>query len=103
MTTFISTVQFTHQGMKDIQATCQRAASFQAAAANLDAEVKNIFWTLGRPLRRRHRIRCARRRNGHGADAAAGLVWKRANTNGPCLSSGGNGEHSGEDVGMTEP
>jgi len=47
MATFISTVQFTRQGMKDIQATCQRAASFQAAAANLGVEVQNIFWTLG--------------------------------------------------------
>jgi uncharacterized protein with GYD domain len=47
MATFISTVQFTHQGMKDLKANCQRAASFQAAAANMGVEVKNIFWTLG--------------------------------------------------------
>ena len=48
MATFISTVQFTDQGMKDIKATGKRAEAFQAIAANMGVEVRNIFWTLGR-------------------------------------------------------
>lgn len=47
MATFISTVQFTDQGMKDIKATVKRAAAFRATAENLGIEVKHIFWTLG--------------------------------------------------------
>ena len=47
MATFISTVQFTEQGMKDIKATRKRAEAFKAAAAKMGVEVKNIFWTLG--------------------------------------------------------
>ena len=47
MATFISTVKFTDQGMKDIKATCKRAEAFKSSAANLGAEVKSIFWTLG--------------------------------------------------------
>lgn len=47
MATFISTVQFTDKGIKDIKATCNRAAAFKTAAKNMGVEVKNIFWTLG--------------------------------------------------------
>ena len=47
MATFISTIQFTSQGMKDIQATCQRAATFKSRAAKLGVEIHDIFWTLG--------------------------------------------------------
>ena len=48
MATFISTVQFTDQGMKDIKATRKRAEAFKATAEKLGVEVKNVFWTLGR-------------------------------------------------------
>lgn len=48
MATFISTVQFTDQGMKDIKATGKRAEAFTAIAKNMGVEVKNVFWTLGR-------------------------------------------------------
>ena len=48
MATFISTVQFTDQGMKDIKATGKRAEAFRATAAKMGVEVKHIFWTLGR-------------------------------------------------------
>ena len=48
MATFISTVQFTDQGMKEIKATGKRAEAFRANAAKMGVEVKNIFWTLGR-------------------------------------------------------
>lgn len=47
MATFISTIQFTDQGMKDIKVTCKRAEAFRSSAANMGVEVKNIFWTLG--------------------------------------------------------
>ena len=47
MATYISTVQFTGQGMKDIKATRKRAEAFKTAAAKMGVEVKNIFWTLG--------------------------------------------------------
>ena len=47
MATFITTIRFTDQGMKDIQATCQRAENFHSSAAKMGVEVKNIFWTLG--------------------------------------------------------
>ena len=48
MATFISTVQFTDQGMKDIKATGKRAEAFRATAAKMGVEVKHSFWTLGR-------------------------------------------------------
>ena len=47
MATFVSTVQFTDQGMKDIKSTCKRAAAFKTAAAGMGVEIHNIFWTLG--------------------------------------------------------
>ena len=48
MATFISTVQFTDQGMKDIKSTGKRAESFKATAEKMGINVKHIFWTLGR-------------------------------------------------------
>ena len=47
MATFISTVQFTDQGMKDIKATRKRADAFKSSAEKMGVDVKNIFWTLG--------------------------------------------------------
>jgi len=47
MATFISTVKFTDQGIKDIKATCKRASAFKATVEKMGIEVKNIFWTLG--------------------------------------------------------
>ena len=48
MATFISTVKFTAQGMKDIKATGKRAEAFKATAEKMGVEVKHVFWTLGR-------------------------------------------------------
>ena len=48
MATFISTVTFTDQGIKDIKATGRRATAFKATAQKMGVEVKHIFWTLGR-------------------------------------------------------
>jgi uncharacterized protein with GYD domain len=47
MATFISTIQFTDQGAKDIEATSKRADAFTTAAAKMGVEVKSILWTLG--------------------------------------------------------
>lgn len=47
METYISTIQFTDQGAKEIKATCERSAAFRTLAEKMGIEVKNIFWTLG--------------------------------------------------------
>ncbi len=47
MATFLTTVRFTSQGMRDIQATCQRADALHSMAAKMGVEMKHIFWTLG--------------------------------------------------------
>ena len=47
MATFLSTVKFTEQGLKDIDQSCQRAAAFEAVATEMGANVRDIFWTLG--------------------------------------------------------
>jgi uncharacterized protein with GYD domain len=47
MATFISTIQFTQQGMANIQDTCRRATAVKAAAKKLGAKVTNIYWTMG--------------------------------------------------------
>lgn len=47
MATFISTVKFTDQGVKNIQDTCKRADAFKSAAKKMDVKVRDIFWTHG--------------------------------------------------------
>jgi len=47
MATFITTIKFTQQGIKDIDHTTRRAAIFKAEARKLGAKVKEIYWTLG--------------------------------------------------------
>lgn len=47
MATFITTIKFTQQGIKDIEHTTQRAASVKAAAKKMGIKVKDIYWTLG--------------------------------------------------------
>ena len=47
MATFISTIQFSKQGMKDIKATCRRADAFKTAAAKMGVDVKGLYWTSG--------------------------------------------------------
>ena len=46
MATFVSTVQFTDQGM-NIRATCERAETFKSQAAEMGVEITSLFWTLG--------------------------------------------------------
>ena len=43
MATFVSTVKFTDQGMKDIKSTCKRAEAFKGSAEKLGIQVKEIF------------------------------------------------------------
>ena len=47
MATFITTVQFTEQGVKAARDTCDRAASFKAAARKMGVKVTGLYWTLG--------------------------------------------------------
>ena len=47
MATFITTVQFTEQGIKAIRDTCERAAAFKAAAKKMGVKVSGLYWTLG--------------------------------------------------------
>jgi uncharacterized protein with GYD domain len=47
MATFITTIKFTQQGIKDIDSTIKRAAKFKASAKKMGARVTEIYWTLG--------------------------------------------------------
>lgn len=47
MATFITTIKFTQQGVKDIDHTTRRAAAFKAAAKKLGVKVQGMYWTLG--------------------------------------------------------
>ena len=47
MATFITTVQFTEQGIKAVRDTCDRAAALLAAAEKLGVTVTGLYWTLG--------------------------------------------------------
>jgi uncharacterized protein with GYD domain len=47
MATFITTIKFTQQGIKDIDHSTKRAANFKAEVKKLGAKVKDIYWTLG--------------------------------------------------------
>ena len=47
MATFITTVQFTEQGIKTVRDTCDRAATFKAAAEKMGVKVAGQYWTLG--------------------------------------------------------
>lgn len=47
MTTFITTIKFTPQGLKDIVHTTKRAAAFKAAGKKMGVKVTDIYWTLG--------------------------------------------------------
>jgi uncharacterized protein with GYD domain len=47
MATFITNIKFSQQGIKDIDHTTKRAATFKAEAKKFGAKVKEIYWTLG--------------------------------------------------------
>jgi uncharacterized protein with GYD domain len=45
--TFITTIQFTEQGIKSIKDSPKRATAFRAAAKKLGVKVTSLYWTLG--------------------------------------------------------
>jgi uncharacterized protein with GYD domain len=47
MATYITTIQFTEQGIKGVRDTCERAAAFKAAAKKMGVNVTAMYWTLG--------------------------------------------------------
>lgn len=47
MATFITTLQFTEQGIKAVRDTCKRAAAFKTTAEKLGIKVTGEYWTLG--------------------------------------------------------
>ena len=47
MPTFITTMQFTEQGIRAVRDTCKRAAAFKASAEKFGVKVTGLYWTLG--------------------------------------------------------
>lgn len=47
MSTYVSTITFTEQGIQAIRDTCNRAAAFKAAAKKIGIKVSDIYWTVG--------------------------------------------------------
>jgi uncharacterized protein with GYD domain len=47
MSTFVTTIRFTEQGIQNIKETCTRANAFKAAAKKMGVKVQDIYWTLG--------------------------------------------------------
>jgi uncharacterized protein with GYD domain len=47
MATFITTIKYTQEGIKDIGDSTKRAAAFKAEARKLGVKVADIYWTLG--------------------------------------------------------
>jgi uncharacterized protein with GYD domain len=48
MATFISLVNFTDQGIRNVKDSPDRYEAFRAMAEKLGAKVKNVFYTIGR-------------------------------------------------------
>jgi uncharacterized protein with GYD domain len=47
MATFITTIKYTQQGIRAIDASTKRAAALKATAKKMGVKVTDIFWTLG--------------------------------------------------------
>lgn len=47
MPTFVSTVNFTEQGLRDIKASPKRAEAFKSMAEEMGVSVKELLWTQG--------------------------------------------------------
>lgn len=48
MATYIALSRFTDQGIRNVKDTTKRAAAVQEAAKTFDANIAQIYWTLGR-------------------------------------------------------
>jgi uncharacterized protein with GYD domain len=44
---FAATIRYTEQGLKSVQDTTRRAASFKAAAKKMGIKVLDAYWSLG--------------------------------------------------------
>lgn len=47
MATYITLLQFTDQGVRNVKETTKRAASAKETAAKLGVKMTDMFWTLG--------------------------------------------------------
>src|ERR1700675_4210217 len=47
MATYITTINFTQQGIKGIDETTKRASALKASAKKMGVKIKDIYWTLG--------------------------------------------------------
>lgn len=47
MATYVSLINFTDQGIRNVKQTTERAKAVTAAGAKLGVKVKDIYWTLG--------------------------------------------------------
>ncbi len=47
MSTYITLMKFTDQGIRNVKDTVKRAEAFKEAAQKSGATVKDIYWTLG--------------------------------------------------------
>jgi len=47
MPTFVTTIRFTEQGIKEVGQTTQRATAFGAVAQQIGASILHQFWTTG--------------------------------------------------------
>jgi uncharacterized protein with GYD domain len=47
MATFISLLNFTDQGIRNVKQTLERAQAFREMAGKAGVTVKDIYWTLG--------------------------------------------------------
>ena len=48
MSTYISLVSWTEQGIRNAKASPKRARAFKKLAASLGVKVKDVYWTSGR-------------------------------------------------------
>jgi uncharacterized protein with GYD domain len=48
MATFITLINLTEQGARDLKASPDRAEKFKAAAQKAGVTVKELYWTMGR-------------------------------------------------------
>ncbi len=48
MPTYISLLNYTEQGIRNVKETTKRAKDFQAMAGKAGVKVKDIYWTMGR-------------------------------------------------------
>jgi uncharacterized protein with GYD domain len=47
MATYVSLLQFTDQGIRNVKDTTKRAAAAAAAAEKMGAKITDAFWTMG--------------------------------------------------------